>query len=85
MNPVQRLTSNISLKKEVEDLKEELSDRYDFKRSIVGNSPSMQKVYKLIDKAIKTNISVSITGETGSGKEASQHQIATEDRFPLAA
>ena len=29
----------------------------------------MQRVYKLIQKAIKTNISVSITGETGSGKE----------------
>ncbi len=69
IHAVQRLSSNISLKKEVEELKDELVDRYDFTKSIIGNSKPMQKVFKLIDKAIKTNISVSITGETGSGKE----------------
>jgi len=66
---IQRLASNISLKQEVEVLKDELEDRYDFSKSIIGNSKPMQKLFKMIDKAIKTNISVSITGETGSGKE----------------
>ena len=72
---VQRLASNINLKQEVEDLKDELSDRYEFKKSIIGNSVPMQRVFKLIDKAIKTNISVSITGETGSGKEVVARSI----------
>ena len=72
---VQRLSNNISLKQEVEDLKDELVDRYDFTKSIIGNSKPMQKVFKLIDKAIKTNISVSITGETGSGKEVIARSI----------
>ena len=66
---VQRLKENIKLQKKVEELKDELVDRYDFTKSIIGNSKPMQKVFKLIDKAIKTNISVSISGETGSGKE----------------
>ncbi len=72
---VQRLSNNISLKQEVEELKDELVDRYDFNKSIIGNSKPMQKVFKLIDKAIKTNISVSITGETGSGKEVIARSI----------
>lgn len=69
IHSVRRLTNSINLQQKVEELKDELVDRYDFSKSIIGNSKPMQKVFKLIDKAIKTNISVSITGETGSGKE----------------
>ncbi len=65
----QRLRSTIRLQKEVEELKDELVGKYDFTKSIIGNSKPMQKVFRLIDKSIKTNISISITGETGSGKE----------------
>ena len=66
---IERLKTNISLKKEVEVLKEELENKYSFEKTIIGNSKPMQRVYNLIEKAIKTNISVSIAGETGSGKE----------------
>ena len=69
------LTKNINLQQQVEELKDELVDRYDFTKSIIGNSKPMQKVFKLIDKAIKTNISVSITGETGCGKEVIARSI----------
>lgn len=88
LHAVQRLSSNISLKQEVEDLKDELVDRYDFSKSIVGNSKPMQKIFKLIDKAIKTNISVSISGETGSGKEViakSIHYHSTRRKGSLIA
>lgn len=57
------------LRNEVEVLKEEVSRKYDFTKTIVGNSEPMQKVFSMIEKACKTNITVSITGETGSGKE----------------
>jgi DNA-binding NtrC family response regulator len=36
---------------------------------IIGKSPAIEKVFSLIEKAAKTNITVSVTGETGSGKE----------------
>ncbi|MBT8492796.1 MAG: sigma 54-interacting transcriptional regulator [Deltaproteobacteria bacterium] len=36
---------------------------------IVGSSPAMQKVFKKIEKVASTDISVLITGETGTGKE----------------
>jgi len=57
------------LRNEVEVLKEEVSKKYDFTKTIIGTSDAMQKVFSLIEKACKTNITVSITGETGSGKE----------------
>jgi len=75
MHSVRYLTKNINLQQQVEELKDELVDRYDFSKTIIGNSKPMQKVFKLIDKAIKTNISVSITGETGSGKEVIARSI----------
>lgn len=57
------------LRNEVEVLKEEVSRKYDFSKTIIGNSEPMQKIFGMIEKACKTNITVSITGETGSGKE----------------
>ena len=57
------------LRKEVETLKEEVGKKYDYSRFLIGNSDPMQKVFTMIEKASKTNITVSITGETGTGKE----------------
>ncbi len=57
------------LKKQVEQLKEELEQKFSFDKSIKGQSPALQKIFGLMDKATKTNINVSITGETGTGKE----------------
>ncbi|WP_200977565.1 sigma-54 dependent transcriptional regulator [Echinicola sp. 20G] len=68
-NSIIRIRENQSLKEEVESLKEELGQKFTFQNSIIGNSASLQKVFTLIEKAIKTNINVSITGETGTGKE----------------
>lgn len=68
-NAVIRIRKMGSLKKEVEQLKEELGQKYAFEKSIKGNSPALQKIFALMEKASKANINVSITGETGTGKE----------------
>lgn len=68
-NSVIKIRENQSLKKEVETLKEELGQKFSFEKTILGNSPVLKSVFSLIEKAIKTNINVSITGETGTGKE----------------
>lgn len=68
-NAVIRIRKMGNLKKEVEQLREELGQKFSFDKSIKGNSPALQKVFGLMEKATKTNINVSITGETGTGKE----------------
>ncbi|MDP1971818.1 MAG: response regulator, partial [Sediminibacterium sp.] len=57
------------LKKEVETLKDALKKNFDFSKVIIGQSDAINSVFKLIEKAARTNITVSITGETGTGKE----------------
>ena len=68
-NAVHKITEHQNLKKEVETLKQELGNKYDFANFIIGNSEAIKKIFTLISKAIPTNINVSITGETGTGKE----------------
>ncbi|HXE47865.1 MAG TPA: response regulator, partial [Ramlibacter sp.] len=49
-------------------LKSEASSKYRFE-NIVGGSPQMQTVYRLIAKCAPTNCTVLITGDSGTGKE----------------
>jgi DNA-binding NtrC family response regulator len=50
-------------------LKDAIKEKFNFKNLIKGNSREIDHVFDLMDKAIQTNISVSISGETGTGKE----------------
>ncbi|RYF75948.1 MAG: sigma-54-dependent Fis family transcriptional regulator, partial [Cytophagaceae bacterium] len=68
-NAVIKIRENQSLRQEIEHLREELGQKYDFSSIIKGNSPAIRKVFSLVEKAVRTNISVSVTGETGTGKE----------------
>ncbi|PXW09766.1 DNA-binding NtrC family response regulator [Chryseobacterium sp. CBTAP 102] len=68
-NSIMRLKENINLKQEVEDLKDELEKKYTFEKTIIGQSDSIKKIFSKINKALTSNINVSITGETGTGKE----------------
>jgi nitrogen regulation protein NR(I) len=56
------------LQKENVMLKKQLKKKYNFK-GIIGDSPSMQVVYELIEKIADTDSTVLITGESGTGKE----------------
>ncbi len=58
-----------TLVREIGRLKTEISVKYEFDKSIVGSSPAIKKVFELLEKAVKSNITVSIYGETGTGKE----------------
>lgn len=41
----------------------------EIKKSLIGESESIQQIFNLIEKASKSSINVLITGETGTGKE----------------
>jgi DNA-binding NtrC family response regulator len=65
---IELMKQNIHLKEEVGVLRAELAKQFNFK-DIIGQSPSIKIVSKLTEKAAKSNITISITGETGTGKE----------------
>jgi two-component system, NtrC family, response regulator AtoC len=65
---INRIRENINLKDQLNRLQEEVAVKYDFS-NIKGNSPAIQRIFKLIEKAASSNITVSITGDTGTGKE----------------
>ncbi|PPK87716.1 DNA-binding NtrC family response regulator [Neolewinella xylanilytica] len=62
------IRENSDLKVEVESLRGQLEEKYSFD-GIIGKSQAMQGIYTMLRKAVKSNINVSITGETGTGKE----------------
>jgi DNA-binding NtrC family response regulator len=63
------IRENLNLRQEVEELKEQLGQKYSFENAIIGQSEAVKKTFNLLTKAINSNINVSITGETGTGKE----------------
>ena len=69
LNTIQNIRNGVSLKKEIVSLRNEIKKKYSYQNTIVGNSPATKKIYDQIEKATRTNISVAITGETGTGKE----------------
>jgi len=73
-NVVKNLGKNVSLRKEVEVLREEIIDRNKYNK-IVGESQVVLKVLKMIQKVEKSNILVLITGESGTGKEVIANTI----------
>lgn len=69
LNVMNHIRSNAGLKKEIEVLKVEVQKKYDFENTILGNSGAIKKIHAIVSKATTTNITVTITGETGTGKE----------------
>jgi two-component system response regulator AtoC len=67
-NSVKKIFDNLRLKKQVEILQEQIIDRNKYS-NIVGNSPSILKVLKMIQKVENNSIMVLISGESGTGKE----------------
>jgi DNA-binding NtrC family response regulator len=65
---LKKALENRLLKKEVVRLKKEMESRYRF-HHLIGKSPSMQKVYDLVERISDSSSNVLITGESGTGKE----------------
>jgi two-component system, NtrC family, response regulator AtoC len=73
------------LKEEIGSLRTELRKLGRF-GPIIGAAPGMQKVYDLINRVAKTDATILITGETGTGKELvaqAVHQQSRRHREPF--
>lgn len=88
LNTLNNIKNHQQLREEISLLKAELQSKYEFDKTITGNSEPMQEVFRLMEKAVKTNITVSITGETGTGKEVvakSIHHNSARRKGPFVA
>ena len=56
LNSIQNARKNVNLVREIDHLKEEISSKYDFEKSILGSSSVIKKLFKLLGKAINTII-----------------------------
>jgi len=65
---VDRALERRRLEEEATELRSRLAERLSF-GNIIGSSPAMQAVFKVIKQVAPTKASVLITGESGTGKE----------------
>ena len=68
-NAVNRIGKSTALKKRIQVLEQEVSAKYGFENIIIGKSQAIMKVHEMVHKAVTSNITVIISGETGTGKE----------------
>lgn len=66
---LQLLANQIELENRVKALETEVKSKFDTSKSLIGHHPSFTKVHSLISKATESKINISISGETGTGKE----------------
>ncbi len=69
LNSIQNARNKVSLLHEIGRLRQEISRKHEFGKVIIGTSPTITDIFPLLEKAAKTNITVTITGDTGTGKE----------------
>jgi DNA-binding NtrC family response regulator len=65
---VQRALEYGKLQRENRNLRRQVRDKYKF-ANLVGDSPQMQRIYRIIGKVADSDATVLIEGESGTGKE----------------
>jgi two-component system, NtrC family, response regulator AtoC len=68
-NSIRLFRENHALRAENDKLRKEIGKKYDFSNIIVGCSRGIHDTFSLMEKAANSQVTVSITGETGTGKE----------------
>jgi two-component system NtrC family response regulator len=56
------------MERELDHLRKEVSEKYSFP-NIIGNHPRMQEIFELVGKVAKTDQTILIQGESGTGKD----------------
>ncbi len=65
---VDRAAESGAMQRELETLRTEVGQRYDF-ANVIGSSQAMQKVLKIVKRVAPLRSTVLLTGESGTGKE----------------
>ncbi|WP_460549565.1 sigma-54-dependent transcriptional regulator [Hymenobacter daeguensis] len=87
-NIVGKVEQQARLRRENSQLRQQIGARYSASQAILGEHPLIQAVHTLIAKAARTTITVSVSGETGTGKELvakAIHFQSTRAALPFVA
>jgi len=76
---VKSVKERASLRREAERLRGEAADKYGIEE-LMGESPAMDKVYRLVQKTLRGNLTVALHGESGTGKELAARAIHFNSR-----
>ncbi len=82
------IQENYKLKQENENLKVAVLEKYSFSNLIIGQCPPIKAIFALMQKALNNNISVSVYGETGTGKDLvakALHYNSNRGKYPFVA
>lgn len=71
---VEKIIEKRTLSKENLSLRKLIESDYQFEK-IVGKSPAIREVFKIVEDVAQSNATVLITGESGTGKELVAHAI----------
>lgn len=88
LTTIQHIQKKELLEKRIEVLEQEVQSKYQFEKTILGNSKVIKNLFPILSKAVKTNITVSISGETGTGKEViakAIHFNSERQKMPFVA
>jgi DNA-binding NtrC family response regulator len=75
--PVRQALEQTALRREVRHLRERIDTAFRFE-SILGKSPAMQRVFDVVKKVAPTDLTVLITGESGSARADRQRLASTQ-------
>ncbi|MCR4395115.1 MAG: sigma 54-interacting transcriptional regulator [Candidatus Saccharicenans sp.] len=82
---LKKLEKKISVRRETYQLERELASKYMFE-GMVSRHPTMLEIFTLIERLARHQITVLITGETGTGKELAAralHRLSPRQDKPL--
>lgn len=82
---VERALEQNRLRREANELRSQLEERYRFD-NVIGSSPKMQQVFKVVSQVAPSRATILLTGESGTGKElvaAAIHQRSTRHDGPF--
>ncbi|MFT7589619.1 MAG: two-component system response regulator AtoC [Limisphaerales bacterium] len=69
INVFNHVRNQSSLRNRIAYLQEEVQEKFAFEQTLIGESPALRKLFRLMEKAASSDINVVVTGETGTGKE----------------
>ena len=72
-----------ALETEIQNLRSELRDRYQF-GNIIGQSGVMQEVFRATEKVVNSDVTVLLQGESGTGKELFARAIHNQSNIRSA-